>query len=124
MRFKTHLSTQKSWHVITEESIRALRLMARLTRQYCVRRKGDLVDQATALAQSQVAPPDLRSAAAHIAVMTAQIGRNLTDARAAFGGRSLAQVQVEVARAVRRSLELGLLPETETFVREYLGALR
>jgi hypothetical protein len=103
------------------ETVRALRLLARLTRQFCVRRKGELLDLTMSLAQDRTAQPDVRSAAAHIAALNARIASDLGDPEMAYG-RRLEEVQSQVAEAVRRALEVGLTPDVEAFIREYLAA--
>jgi hypothetical protein len=108
-------------HLTPPQSIRALRLLSRLSRQFCVTRNGELLSEALRLAQDPNAHVDLRSAAAHNAVMGAVIARGL-DSRVTFGGKSAYEVRELVVRATRRSLELGLLPEIDAFVREYLSA--
>jgi hypothetical protein len=102
------------------ETVRGLRLLARLTRQFCAERKGELLDVAMALAQSSRAQPEVRSAAAHIAVMNAQIAKGLRDPQKSYG-RASDVVQTQVSQAVRRALEVGLTREVDGFVREYLS---
>jgi hypothetical protein len=104
-----------------DEVVRALRLLARLTRQFCVWRKAELLDLAMLLAQSPKAGPEVRSAAAHIAAMGARIASGLRDPQLVYG-RRLEEVQAQVAEAVRRALEAGVTPEVEAFIREYLAA--
>ncbi len=51
------------------EQVRGLRLLALLSRQFCVARKGELLDLTLALSRDQTASVEVRSAAAHIAVL-------------------------------------------------------
>ena len=102
------------------ERIRGLRLLARITRQFCVGRKGELLDFALTLAQSSSTDRDVRSAAVHIAIMGARIARGLRDANMAYG-RSLQDIYVEVSSAVRQAVEVGLTPEIEAFAKEFLS---
>jgi hypothetical protein len=103
------------------EVVRGLRLLARLTRQFCVRRKSELLDLTLGLAQSQTAHLDVRSAATHIASSNALIANGLSEASKAYG-RSAQEVQAQVVPAVRRALEIGLTPEVESFAKEFLSA--
>jgi hypothetical protein len=111
----------RSGELTTSGTVRALRLLARLTRQFCVRRKGELLDLTMSLAQSPTAQREVRSAAAHIAVMNERIASGLGDPERVYG-RRLEQVQAQVVEAARRALEFGLTPEVESFIREYLSA--
>ena len=105
-----------------KEAVRGLRLLARLTRQFCVGRKGELLDIALTISQEIDAAVDVRSTAAHLAVMNAQIAKGLVHAEAVYG-RSVDDVQLQVSGAVGRALELGLTEETEAFVKEYLRGM-
>ena len=103
------------------ENVRALRLLARLTRQFCVLRKGDLLGVTFALAEDPTAVTEVRSTAVHIAIMEARIARSLEQAASAYR-RSVQDVYAQVSRVVRRALEIGVLPEMEAFGREFLSA--
>jgi hypothetical protein len=103
------------------ESVRALRLLSRLTRQFCLGRKGDLLDLVMSLAQSEAPNPEVRSTAAHIAAGNVLIARSLAEPLKAYG-RSPEQLEAQVSRAVQRALEIGVTPEMAVFVREYLIA--
>lgn len=103
------------------ENVRGLRLLARLTRQFCLRRKGELLDLVMTIAQSRTAHPDVRSTAAHIAIMNARIAKGLRDASAAYN-RSVDDVEAQVSQAIRVALEIGLSPHIEAFAKEFLSA--
>jgi hypothetical protein len=105
------------------ESVKALRLLSRLTRQFCSRRKGELLDLVLMLSRSEDVHLDVRSAAAHIATANASIAMGLRETPALYG-RSPKNVQIQVSEAVRRALEIGVSPEIEGSLREMLTADR
>jgi hypothetical protein len=101
------------------EAVRGLRLLARLTRQFCVGRKGELLDLVLAISREPSASVEVRSAAAHIAVMSARTARSLLRAPELYG-RSVEDIEVQACQAVSRALELGLTVEVGAFVKEFL----
>ena len=66
------------------EVVRGLRLLSRLTRQFCIQRKGELLDLMLGLAANADADRAVRSAAAHIAVTNVGIARGLSHPGSAF----------------------------------------
>lgn len=103
-----------------QETVRALRLLARLTRQFCVGRKGEMLDVALALAASPTVPLEVRSAAVHAVIMGARIAAGLKDAPTAYG-RSLHEIYVQASEVARRAVELGVTSEMEAFVKKFLS---
>jgi hypothetical protein len=105
------------------ESVRGLRLLSRLTRQFCLRRKGELLDLVMGLAENRDVHVDVRSAAAHIAAGNASLAQGLQDAAGAYG-RSPHEVRVQASRAIRRALQIGVSAEVESVLKEALTASR
>lgn len=83
--------------------VRSIQLMARLTRQFCVGRKGDLLDEAIALLKEEAASVELRSAAMRIAIVNVGVAARLRDAARYFSGRDPIEVRRLVTRAARDS---------------------
>jgi hypothetical protein len=106
-------------HLKPAETVRGLRLLSRLTRQFCVRRKGELLDIVLALAIDPDTDQEVRSVAANIAVWSVSSAKRLANPVAAFG-RLPRAVQNEAVPVVQRALELGLTPDMETFAKEFL----
>lgn len=104
-----------------EEAIRGLRLMSRLTRQFCVQRKGELLDLTIGLAVNGETDRNVRSAAAQILIVSAQLAKSLADVESAFK-RSSAQVEDEVVMSLRRAVELGLTPSTQTLANAFFSS--
>lgn len=96
--------------------------MARLTRQFCINRKGDLISLCNELATSVQADIEVRSAAAHIAVMNIMVLRGLRHPASALGGRQPEDVIQRVLDAGRAALELGVAPDVDAFFRNVLSA--
>jgi len=113
-------SQVRQGHLKPAESVRGLRLLSRLTRQFCLHRKGELLDTTLELAVNRAADRDVRSTATHIAATNVAIARGLADPASAYR-RSVREVQDEVAVAVRRAIDLGLAPEVEAFAKAFLA---
>jgi hypothetical protein len=104
------------------DRVMALRLLSLLTRQFCVRRKGELLEETTALAVRPDVDASVRSAAAHIALVNAGSARRFRDTAAVFGGRTAEEVAALVGEVARRALHLGLTESAEAVVKEYLAS--
>ena len=84
------------------ETVRALRLLARMSRQFCLGRKGELVDLAMAVCQDETADLRVRSTAAHIAAANGRIAARLVRAHKHYG-RSTAAFGSQVRQALTRA---------------------
>jgi hypothetical protein len=103
------------------ETTKGLRLLSMLTRQFCLPRKGELLDLTMALASSPTAHVDVRSTAAHIAGSQVAIAQGLGPANAErCYGRAQATIETQVTTALQCAIRLGLAKNTERLVRTWL----
>jgi hypothetical protein len=100
------------------ERARGLRLLARLTRQFCFRRKGELLDLALRVAAGD---PDtnVRSVATHVALISYGISKGLGDPYEAFG-KSVPQIQALLLVAVKAARALGLPPDVDELAARFI----
>lgn len=103
------------------QKIRALQLMARLSRQFCVDRKGDLVDEAVALIKDDASSVELRSAAMRIAIVCVGVAARLRDAARYFSGRDSIEVRRLVTRTVRESRDQIFSDDVAKLVSKFLA---
>jgi len=107
------------------ETTKGLRLLSMLTRQFCLPRKGELLDLTISLASSPTAHVDVRSAAAHIAGSQLAIAKGLGTGHAErCYGRAQKTIETQVTTALQCAIRLGLAKDAERFVRTWLRRVR